>query len=185
MNTQPSFAVLRLAAALLLMLTLGGCASLTESQCRDAAWSDIGFRDGRNGKVADRIADHTAACREYGIDPDRSAYFQGRDEGLVQYCTRHNGFVVGSADESYEGVCASLDEQEFLVGFNKGQELHRARSRLDDVESEIARVDEQRAKKDLGEADRAALVERRIGLERERTEADTEVARLEQESRGL
>jgi hypothetical protein len=169
----------------LIALGLSGCATLSESQCRSAAWSDIGFRDGRDGRVADRISEHTAACTEYGIVPDRAAYFEGRDEGLVQYCTMHNGFVVGSKNESYEGVCAVLDERQFLAGFNPGKELYRARERLSEVEADIARVDEKRRKDNLSEEDKAALVEKRIELEGQRGEARAVLERIERKTREL
>lgn len=172
-------------SVLLAALTLSGCATLNESECRSGAWSDIGFRDGRNGRSADRILDHQEACETYGIEPERADYLAGRDEGLVQYCTRHNGFEVGRSNGTYEGVCATLNERAFLDGFNKGKALYDARSRLDSVESEIHRIDEKRDQKDLSEETRDELFEQRLRLEGRRALAREQVERLESETERL
>ena len=172
-------------SVLLATISLSGCASLSESECRSNSWADIGFRDGRNGRSPDRIADHKEACEKYGIEPDRDDYLDGRDEGLVQYCTRHNGFQVGSANGTYEGVCAASNERAFLEGFNKGKSLYDARSRLASVESEISDVDEKRDEKDLSKEVREELFERRYRLEVERVRAQERVERLERETQRL
>ena len=138
---------------LLAALAMSGCATLNESQCRSASWAEIGFRDGRNGRSADRIPDHTEACEKYGVAPDGTDYPAGRDEGLVQYCTRHNGFEVGRSNGTYDGVCVTLNERAFLEGFNKGKALYEARARLESVESEIDRIDEKRDEKGLSDSD--------------------------------
>jgi len=164
---------------------MSGCATLNESECRSGSWSDIGFRDGRNGRSADRIADHKEACEKYGIEPERDDYLTGRDEGLVQYCTRHNGFEVGRSNGTYEGVCATLNERAFLDGFNKGKALYDARSRLDSLESEIHRIDEKRDQKDLSEETRDELFEQRLRLEGKRALAREQVERLEQETQQI
>ena len=176
--------LLRLAPLPLLLaaLSLGGCATLNESECLNASWSDIGYRDGRTGHSPDRISDHTEACQKYGVAPDRKDYLAGRDEGLVQYCTRHNGFEVGLANGSYEGVCATMNERAFIEGFNKGKALYEARARLDQVESEIARVDEKRDEKGLSDEVRDELIDQRIRLEGKRVAAREQVERLEYET---
>jgi hypothetical protein len=170
---------------LLVVLTMSGCATLSESQCRSDSWADIGFRDGRNGYSPDRIADHKEACEKYGIEPDRADYLAGRDEGLVQYCTRHNGFEVGRSNGTYEGVCATLNERAFLDGFNKGKALYEARTQLASVESEIHRVDQKREERDLSKEVREELFEKRYRLEVERVRTRERVERLERETQRL
>jgi hypothetical protein len=172
-------------SVLLAALTLSGCASLNESECRSGSWSDIGFRDGRNGRSVDRIAEHKEACKKYDIEPDRADYLSGRDEGLIQYCTRHNGFEVGRSNGTYEGVCARLNERAFLEGFNKGKALYEARSRLDSVESEISQVDEKRDEEGLSKEVRDELFDKRLRLEVERVSALRQVERLERETQRL
>jgi hypothetical protein len=172
-------------SVLLATLAMSGCATLNENECRSGSWTDIGFRDGRNGLSPDRIADHKEACEQYGVEPDRTDYLAGRDDGLVQYCTRHNGFEVGRSNGTYDGVCAALNERAFLEGFNKGKALYEARSRLDSVESEIHQVDEKRNQKGMSEQDRDELFEQRLRLEGERVRVRQQVERLEDETQRL
>jgi hypothetical protein len=156
-------------SALLVVLATSGCATLSDNQCHSDSWANVGFR----------------ACEKYGIEPERTDYLAGHDEGLVQYCTRHNGFEVGRSNGTYEGVCATLNERAFLEGFNKGKALYEARSQLASVESEISQVDEKRDERDLSKEVRDELFEKRYRLEVERVRAQERVDRLERETRRL
>ena len=42
--------LIKLLAALALVGSLSGCASLSKSECLNANWEDIGIRDGANGQ---------------------------------------------------------------------------------------------------------------------------------------
>ena len=117
--------------------------------------------------------------------PSPSVTRAGRDEGLVQYCTRHNGFEVGRTNAWYEGVCATLNERAFLEGFNKGKALYEAQVHLTQVESEIARVDEKRDEKGLSDDVRDELFEQRLRLEGRRVAAREQVERIEHETKRL
>ncbi len=149
-----------------LLVLLGGCASLSESECRQGDWRAIGAEDGRDGRDRARLGEHRQACVEYGIAPDEPAYLAGRDEGLRTYCTAGNGFRVGSAGSAYAGVCPPLLEGAFLHAFENGRELHGLRSaveevgrRIDEDERELRRVEDElryleRAVNETQDADR-------------------------------
>ena len=107
------------------------------------------------------------------------------DQGLAQYCTRHNGFEVGRSNGSYEGACATLNERAFLEGYRKGQALYEARSRLSDVEAEISQIDEQRDQKGLSYEIRDELFEKKTRLEVERVRTRERIERLERETQSL
>lgn len=174
------------AASMVLWAALiSGCATLTESDCRGAQWTDIGFRDARHARPEDRFAEHAKACSKYGVAPDHGAYFEGRKAGLQQYCTRRSGLQVGQAGESYENVCSAPNEQEFLVGFNVGHELYEARKRLEEVKVGIRRIEEGLRAKELSDDERRALVQRRIELEGERGAMQEALRRLESEVRQM
>jgi hypothetical protein len=92
---------------------------------------------------------------------------------------------VGRAGGSYEGVCATLDERSFIEGFNKGKALYEARARLEQLESQIARIDEKRDEKDLSDETRDALFDQRLRLEGKRAVASEQVHRLEYETQRI
>lgn len=172
-------------AAIALVLTLSGCATLSEEQCRFSDWYDLGYRDGRQGKPADRISEHAQACGEHGIRPDRDRYLAGHEDGVGSYCTLHNGLQVGEGGGAYYNVCTSLSEEDFLRGYSLGQALHRVRGRLSSIDYEIhsleARInDEKTEKKEM-----TSLIYQRVQLEGERGEAREELRNLEAEAHAL
>jgi hypothetical protein len=73
-------------------LTLAGCVSMDASQCRDANWYEIGFRDGLFGLQRMDIA-YDDQCSRQGAKADVGAYAKGWQEGLWEYDKRkiHGG----------------------------------------------------------------------------------------------
>ena len=88
-----------------LALALGGCASLSESECADADWEQIGYRDGAGGASGQRIAAHAKACAEYGVTVDQDTWRAGYDRGIDSYCTPANAVRDGLSGAMYSGVC--------------------------------------------------------------------------------
>ena len=177
--------VSRFAFALVALATLAGCATLSESECRMSDWYDIGFRDGRQGRPADRINEHVKACAEHGTVPERERYLDGHFAGLESYCTPHNGLSVGRSGNAYYGVCVRHDESAFMSGYSLGNALHRARGRLYAINSEIASVESKLKDKESTDEDRAVAIFRRVQLEGERGAATQEVDRLEWEAQSF
>ena len=117
------------AAAALLTLTLSGCATLSEEECRVADWRAIGYEDGASGHDAARLKKHREACAEYGIQISFTEYHNGRDLGLrEEYCTPRRGYEVGIGGLSYGGVCPQELEEGFLDGYVYGREVYTAQS---------------------------------------------------------
>jgi hypothetical protein len=181
MNMKLTF---RLAAATLL-LALGGCASLSEEECRFSDWYDLGYRDGRQGRPADRISEHAQACGEHGLRPDRERYLSGHQDGIGSYCTLHNGLKVGENGGAYYNVCSPDNEQDFLRGYSVGHALHRVRGRLNSIESEIYALDGRISDKETEKKELPALVYQRVQLEGERGEAREQLRNLEAEAYSL
>jgi len=124
-------------AAALVLLSLTGCASLSESDCRGGDWYNIGVRDGANGRGEDYVAEHTAACQKIGVVPDHDRWLEGRDRGLERYCTARNGYRVGEVGGSYNEVCFAGAELEFNRGYELGLRMNQAKGKLERIENEI------------------------------------------------
>lgn len=76
-------------ASLLLSACAGTTTTLTASQC-DADWANVGFADGAEGASSAKLAEYRAACANSGepLTPaDQSAWLDGHDQGLDQFCT--------------------------------------------------------------------------------------------------
>ncbi|HJS21929.1 MAG TPA: DUF2799 domain-containing protein [Steroidobacteraceae bacterium] len=161
---------------------LGGCATLSESECRNSDWYDVGFRDGRLGEPQDRVSRHAGACADHGVAPDRTRYLEGHQAGLEHYCTQHNGLRAGESGAAYQGVCPVGEEEAFLSGYQVGHSLHRVRSRLSAIDYEIQGLDKSIAAEETEKKELATLIYRRVQLEGERGAAREELRQLELEA---
>lgn len=123
---------------LLAVITFSGCASMNSDECMTSDWHAIGFEDGSRGYSADRLGNHRKACAKHGITPDFTAYHDGREQGLEQFCRPSRGFSLGSNGGSYNGVCADHREGDFIDAFNSGHHLYSLRSRVNSANNQIS-----------------------------------------------
>jgi Protein of unknown function (DUF2799) len=129
---------------------IGGCASMSKDECMTVDWRTVGYEDGVAGRSGARIADRRKACAKYGVAPDLTAYQNGRDQGLREFCRPQNGFHVGSRGNSYNGVCPADLEPAFLGAYETGCELYSLRSRVSDTANHIDSLHAENANIDDG-----------------------------------
>lgn len=118
MNVRP------ILPAMALLLTLGGCASMSAEDCAGADWQLLGFDDGARGETTSRGERRAEQCAKHGFAMDRAAYDNGRDRGLASYCTEGIAYQLGETGGNYNGVCVDHDEPAFLDAYGRGRELH-------------------------------------------------------------
>ena len=109
---------------LVYLISLTGCASMSEGQCNTADWYQVGFNDG-NAATGSRIDAHYDSCSEYGIRVDQQQYRQGYSQGLRNYCTPRNGWARGSTGRTYSNFCAADLEGSFLSAYGAGKDYFR------------------------------------------------------------
>ena len=113
-----------LLVAVFMALVLGGCASMSKSDCRTAdaeEWTQVGYRDGARGlQQDDRLTVHARACGKHGFDINTAAYRKGHHAGLIDYCVPQRGYQIGSRVENYAYNCPSDVEAEFLQAYQTG-----------------------------------------------------------------
>jgi hypothetical protein len=119
-------------------LAAGGCATMSEDQCRVGDWGGQGLRDGSAGLPMSRLDDHAKACAKHGVAPEETPYRSAREDGLRTYCRLERGFEEGRRGRSYHGVCRPEEEADFLPAFHDGQRLHAAESALEAASSELS-----------------------------------------------
>lgn len=118
-------------------MAIGGCASMSESECLTVDWRTIGFEDGVAGYPGDRIAQHRKACAKHGVSPDLSLYQAGRDEGLREYCQPANGYRLGAQGSGYGGVCPAGLDQPFVEAYESGRELYALQARVSNAANQL------------------------------------------------
>lgn len=131
-------AIIKTAGLMAALISLAGCAGMSEQECLATDWRTIGFEDGTRGRAVGSIGGYRQACSKYGIAPDLDSYRTGHAEGVEIYCRPANGFDAGRRGVSYRGICPAGLEADFLAAYNAGRRLHELQSNLSQIESRIA-----------------------------------------------
>lgn len=108
--------------ALALAAALGGCASLSEKECR-GDWSAIGRADGARGLPEQELERHAEACGKHDVAPDAARYRAGHAEGIATYCTPRGGYLAGRHGARYREVCPAATAAAFLAAHRRGLEV--------------------------------------------------------------
>jgi hypothetical protein len=93
--------------------------------CSTSDWYELGRRDGASGSPLDRLISHKRQCAGEFNAQSEVVYRNGRNAGLIEYCTSRNGFELGRMKAPYHDVCPSQMEEPFLRSYQNG-ELARA-----------------------------------------------------------
>jgi hypothetical protein len=155
---------------------LPGCATMDEGECRTADWYETGRRDGVNGEPASRLHEHTKACAEYGIRPQERRYYDGRTQGLMEYCRFDNAFQTGLKGQRYQGVCPAAIDRDFNRFNEAAYEVYQLRNEVESTRS--SQDDKERRLREKKLSD-----EQRDSLRREIRELDRKLDRLRDDLR--
>lgn len=162
--------MLRHFLALGLFTILAACTSTPDRvSCAQRDWYENGRHDGAQGATLDRLAKYKAECGNEFISSFESLYTNGRNAGLVEYCTPENAFQLGRMNISYMYTCPSTVEEQFLTAYRKGQEarqLEVANKKID------AKIDENLGRMNSAEnkAERRELASEIEELKRKRAQ---------------
>ncbi len=127
-----------MAVVLMLVLFVSACSSgLSKEECLLADWRQIGFEDGSQGRDLAMIASHRKSCAKAGVAPDLDRYELGHKKGVVSWCVYDKGLAHGSRGKSYNGICPSSLEANFLAGFNLGQKRYTAMTKVHSLEQSV------------------------------------------------
>jgi hypothetical protein len=162
----------RLFAAIALLGALGGCASISKSECLSANWEDVGVRDGANGQPEEYLIQHSKACAKVQVTPDREAWQRGRERGLERFCVPQRAYQAGEWGGGFDvGLCVNYDQERLAEAYGKGREVHRLSAVVSTLDSEIRDVRTALERKDLEQKERERLAYRLGQLEYERNDA--------------
>ena len=132
---------LGIAAATLILASLGGCAAVTKEQCIAGDWADLGKAHASVGKPADHLDEVVKSCGKHGITPDTKAYLSGWNQGLLNYCTPLNGFTLGKQNKQRSSICPPQTANGFNQAYQLGNVIWKANYRVDQAESKILSIE--------------------------------------------
>lgn len=177
---------LRFIAAAAVLFSLGGCASLSKSECLNANWEDIGVRDGANGQPEEYLIQHSTACAKVNVAPDRGAWLHGREKGLERYCQPLRMYNIGEYAGSFDSaICRNFDQERLEDAYQKGREVNRRASALGEIDAELRDIRTRLENKELEKKERERLAYRLGQLEYQRIDADKDLERARYRARDL
>ncbi len=118
----------------LAILTLSGCATTHPQQaqlnCQAPNWHTLGVQDGKDGRYPYEIARYQRRCPTIVLtDTIRAEWEAGRQQGLIQYCTKSNAYALGERGHSLKQVCPEdglLEiQQSHALGYQQYYQRHR------------------------------------------------------------
>lgn len=171
--------VIGLAAGAVLV---SSCASMSEQECLSANWLDQGFRDGRSGQPLTRFQEHRQACAKVGVRPDQRLYLQGREQGVVHYCTPDNALEEGRLGRQYRNACPARLEHDFLLAYEQGKQVYDAEQRIEKLNRESKQL-EQRLKTDQDKDSRRSIRQELRDVDRQLQGAREDLRYLERRLR--
>ena len=163
---------LTIATALFGLALAGGCASISKSECLSANWEDVGVRDGANGRGEEYLIQHSKACAEVSVTPDRESWLKGRDRGLERFCVPQRAYQIGEYGGNFDvGICRGFDEERLSNAYDRGRDLYRIGQDISSLNGEINSIRSALERKDLEQKERERLIYRLAQLEYQRHDA--------------
>ena len=160
-------------AALALFASLGGCASLSKSECLAANWEDVGIRDGASGRPEEYLIQHSKACAKVDVAPDREAWLQGREQGLDRFCVPYRVYQIGEYGGGFDAaICRRYDQPRLINAYEQGLEVHRLGNELASIDGEIASIHDRLDDEDVDKKESRSLAFRLGQLAYQRNDAE-------------
>jgi hypothetical protein len=140
--------IFRLLTGIAACALVASCATLSEQECLQGNWREIGQRDGQAGRTGSFIAEHVKACEKAGVVPNRSIWEQGRQAGLPAYCTQAKVYSEGRSGRSLSPVCPSAQLPALQLANDKGRTWYRLTNEINGLNSEISQLRSRIVKED-------------------------------------
>lgn len=109
----------------------------TQPSCANIDWFEVGRADGAMGSSLAKSADYNVRCDSTAYPFSQELYLNGRNAGIVEFCTNTAGFEAGRNGSSYEGVCPDFLEKGFLESYRIGLKVRELESDNIDLQERI------------------------------------------------
>ena len=128
------------ASLAVIYLSLSACAAISPEKCKTADWYNLGYSDGQSGYKRSRVNDYRQTCAEVNVDVNTKKWQEGYEQGNKVYCTPENGYRIGRAGQTYNGVCLN---ESFVKNYNKGKRQYDIDEEIKKLEDRLYRLKEQ------------------------------------------
>lgn len=130
-----------LAIVFLLGLALGGCTLSTvktaPSPCANLDWYEAGRSDGFLGYPISKLDHYRQRCDSTPHPVNVDLYTNGREAGLVEFCSPTGGLEAGKSQLPYEKVCPENLESSFMANYELGRRIQELEDENIELESRV------------------------------------------------
>ena len=145
----------------MVVFMIGGCATLSEQECRTVNWAGLGTADGQAGREPNRrLERHHNACAKLGIVPNRELYMVGWNQGIRDYCTPEQAYSMGRRGFPHESHCPGDTTRLFQINYQIGRRVYDLEGEIERVQQEIREQERKLGNRDLKPEERRTLLDR-------------------------
>lgn len=126
--------------AALCVFAVAACAELDKQACEQGDWLSIGQLDGSRGRGAAFVERHMKSCAKHGIAVDTAVWEQGRQQGLLVFCTPEAQYQAGRDGRPFNEICAEENLPVHREAYEKGQKYFTLTQRIERLEARIHRL---------------------------------------------
>ncbi len=105
--------------------------------CANIDWYEAGRSDGRLGYSLARLNEQRQRCDSTPNPVEVELYTNGRDAGLIEFCTSSGGFEAAKLGIIYERVCPEHLEKAFLTSYSIGLRVKELEGENAELEARI------------------------------------------------
>src|SRR5262249_55632086 len=105
-------------------------------------WYEAGRSDGVLGYSIGKLDSYRQRCDSTDAPVKTDAYVNGRDAGLVDFCSATGGLEAGKSGIPYEKVCPENMEPMFLTHYEIGKRIRELENESSYLESRIDNLSE-------------------------------------------
>jgi hypothetical protein len=167
------------------LIFLSACASIRPPElvaCNQLDWYELGRQDGAQGAAVERLEQHRRTCKQETFETEwETVYTNGRNAGLLEYCSSENGYELGRQGNAYFYVCPSTMEPQFLSGYRKGQQAHTLEIEIKKLDAKIELTVQKIVQTD-STYERNQLASELEQLKRSRAQNDQKLSRITRSS---
>ncbi len=125
--------------------------------CSHMDWYEVGRLDGLSGAKPSKIEEHKLVCSGELSDLNEDMYMNGRDAGLVEYCSPQSGLEAGRKGDAYKNVCPTHLEPQFLTSYRVGQKIRELEIENENLEARIRSLSRLLSQNSSSQAIRAQI----------------------------
>jgi hypothetical protein len=153
------------------------------SACANVDWYEIGRADGAIGLPLTKLADHQSRCSQTSQPVNTEFYTNGRNAGLIEFCTATGGLEAGKRGMDYDSsmlgeICPPNLAGPFLSNFAIGNQIHALEIKNSDLQSRIDDLTALMSSMQSANSIRAQIDQ----LKSRQTEYNLEIAALEEKA---